>query len=103
MSTICVYATYFGLLTWHAEKYDACDILTGLLCYLPSDVPLIGKQKLKKCAKFWSLTLLWQQSSLIGEASASLPQDNEELTFQDLLSDTITLAMQLHTLSILSV
>ena len=50
---------YFELLIWHAEKYDACNILTGLLCYLPSDVPLIGKQKLKKCTKFGSLTLLY--------------------------------------------
>ena len=74
--SILRYPVYFELLIWHAEKYDACNILTGLLCYLPSDVPLIGKQKLKKCTKFGSLTLSWQQSSLIGEASASLVTKN---------------------------
>ena len=53
------------------EKYDAWSIYTGLLWYLPSDVQLIGKQKLKNCPKLGPLTLRhktirsgWQDYSL---------------------------------------
>ena len=39
------------------KKNDARSIRKGLLCSLTSVVPLIGKQKLKKCPKLGPLTL----------------------------------------------
>ena len=39
------------------KKYDAWSIRTGLLCCLPSNVPLIDKQRLKKCPILGPLTL----------------------------------------------
>ena len=39
------------------KKYDARGICIDLLCYLPSDVLLVDKQKFKKCPEVGLLTL----------------------------------------------
>ena len=44
-------------LAHETKKYDAWSTRTGLLCCLPSDVPLIDKQRLKKCPELGPLTL----------------------------------------------
>ena len=62
----------------------AWGIRTDLLCYLPSGVPVVGKQKLKNCPELAPLTLTNRVYALVTSSHVAFPL-YDSLPYQPLL------------------